>query len=157
MPKGLVRFQKAKDFHFITFSCYKRQALFDGAEPRECFERELEQVRQTYDFVVSGYVVMPEHIHLLIGEPEHGSLAIVLQILKQRTSRRLKSKGTAAFWHRRYFDFNVWTGVKHREKLRYIHQNPVQRELVERPEDWPWSSFRHYTTGLPGIVKIESA
>jgi hypothetical protein len=42
------------------------------------------------------------------------------------------------------------------EKLRYIHRNPVVRGLVARPEDWKWSSYRHYQTGLRGTVEIES-
>jgi hypothetical protein len=56
----------------------------------------------------------------------------------------------------RYYDFNVWSERKFVEKLRYIHRNPVVRGLVERPEDWQWSSFRHYLTGAEGTVKIES-
>ena len=56
----------------------------------------------------------------------------------------------------RYYDFNVWTAKKRIEKLKYIHRNPVKRGLVERPEDWAWSSFRHYLTGESGTVEIES-
>jgi len=53
-------------------------------------------------------------------------------------------------------DFNVWTEEKTRERLRYMHRNLVKRGLVTRLEDWAWSSFRHYATGLPGSVEIES-
>jgi putative transposase len=60
------------------------------------------------------------------------------------------------FWQARYYDFNVWSQRKFVEKLRYIHRNPVQRGLVERPEDWKWSSFRYYASGEPGTVEIES-
>ena len=60
------------------------------------------------------------------------------------------------FWQARYYDFNVWSQTKRVEKLRYIHRNPVRRGLVERPEDWAWSSFRHYATGEEGVVEIES-
>jgi len=60
------------------------------------------------------------------------------------------------FWQARYYDFNVWSESKFVEKLRYIHRNPVVRGLVEQPEDWPWSSFRHYFTGANGVVEIES-
>lgn len=56
----------------------------------------------------------------------------------------------------RYYDFNVWSEAKRREKLGYIHRNPVQRGLVAQPEDWPWSSFRHYATGVEGTIEIES-
>ena len=50
----------------------------------------------------------------------------------------------------------MWSESKFVEKLRYIHRNPVVRGLVERPEDWQWSSFRHYLSGADGAVKIES-
>ena len=61
------------------------------------------------------------------------------------------------FWQPRYYDFNVFTRRKRIEKLRYIHRNPIRRGLVDRPEDWTWSSYRHYLTGEPGPVEIESA
>ena len=60
------------------------------------------------------------------------------------------------FWQERYYDFNVWSEAKRVEKLRYIHRNPVKRGLVERPEDWAWSSFQHYISGIDGVVEIES-
>ena len=50
----------------------------------------------------------------------------------------------------------MWTKRKRIEKLRYLHRNPVKRGLVEKPEDWAWSSFRHYLTGEEGMVEIES-
>ena len=56
----------------------------------------------------------------------------------------------------RYHDFNVWSERKRIEKLRYIHRNPVRRGLVGNPEDWEWSSYRHYLTGKAGVVEIES-
>jgi putative transposase len=60
------------------------------------------------------------------------------------------------FWQRRFYDFNVWSRPKLIEKLKYMHRNPVVRGLVARPEDWPWSSFRHYALGEVGLVEIES-
>jgi putative transposase len=60
------------------------------------------------------------------------------------------------FWQARYYDFNVFTHKKRIEKLKYIHRNPVTRGLVEKPQDWPWSSFLHYSTGKIATVEIES-
>jgi hypothetical protein len=77
-------------------------------------------------------------------------------VLKQQTSRKLKPRGEPHFWQRRYYDFNVRNPAKTVEKLRYMHRNPVLRGLAAKPEDWPWSSFRHYATGVPGTVEIES-
>jgi putative transposase len=156
MTKGLVRYQKCGVFHFLTFSCYRREPLLASSGAFEVFVSELEKVRRWYGFVVAGYVLMPEHVHLLIGEPRRSSLSVALQVLKQNTSRRLKKKQNPRFWQRRYYDFNVWTDRKRIEKLRYMHRNPIARGLVERPEDWKWSSFLHYATGIEGPVEIES-
>jgi putative transposase len=118
---------------------------------------------------VWGYVVMPEHFHLLIGEPEKKNVSRAMQVLKQRVSRRCRRRKKSAdqmmlweslppraFWQRRYYDFNVFRERKHVEKLRYMHRNPVKRGLVESPELWAWSSFRAYWLGEEGPVKIGS-
>ena len=98
MPKSLVRYQHTGQFHFLTFSCYRREPLLNTAQACVIFEQELESVRVRYEFVIAGYVVMPEHVHLLISEPG-SSLAVALQVLKQQTSRRLKRPGVSRFWH----------------------------------------------------------
>jgi len=123
---------------------------------RTTFESALERVRQQYGLCVYGYVVMPEHVHLLVNEPEHGTLAQAMQSLKQGVARRLALRAADPFWEARYYDFNVWGERKFVEKLRYIHRNPVERGFVARPEDWAWSSFRHYLSGEVGTVEIES-
>src|SRR2546426_10049561 len=72
MPRNLKRYSGAGDLHFITCSCYHRRQYLASARRRDLFLTILEQVRQRYGFVVLGYVVMPEHFHLLISEPEKG-------------------------------------------------------------------------------------
>jgi putative transposase len=77
--------------------------------------------------------------------------------LKQIISRKLRlASSITPFWQARYYDFNVWSEGKRVEKLRYMHGNPVKRGLVEKPEDWRWSSFRHCLTGEESVVEIES-
>ena len=98
---------------------------------------------------------MPEHVHLLVGEPERADLAGAIKSLKQGVSRLLIGQATK-FWQKRYYDFNVHSQRKFVEKLQYLHRNPVKRGLCARPEDWRWSSFLHYATGVEGIVEIES-
>lgn len=150
------RYQHQRCLHFITFSCYRRMALLDSEAARDTFEQTLERVRRWYGCRIAAYVVMPEHVHLLIGEPERSELAVVMQMLKQITSRKLRPAHVARFWQLRYYDFPVWSERKVVEKLRYIHRNPVKRGLAARPEDWRWSSFVHHATGKEGVVEIES-
>jgi putative transposase len=156
MPWGLKRFQQSGQLHFLTFSCYHRRAKFAAPRERSIFEQSLEQVREEYGLCVYGYVVMPEHVHLLVNEPERGKLASIMQSLKQSVARRLALRAEEPFWQARYYDFNVWSERKFVEKLHYIHRNPVTRGLVSGPEQWQWSSFRHYANGETGPVEIES-
>ena len=87
MPRGLHRYYGADHLHFITCSCYRRLPLLRSARSRDRLLSVLEQTRQRYRLVVVGYVVMPEHIHLLLSEPEVGTPSTVMQVLKQRTAR----------------------------------------------------------------------
>lgn len=153
MTKGLVRHHSSGDFHFLTWSCYGRKPHLENVPPKELFERTLESMRLRYGFLVAGYVLMPEHVHLLISEPGRMPLSKAIQAIKLSVSVQSEQR---PFWQRRYYDFNVQTDAKHREKLDYMHLNPVRRGLVCNPGDWPWSSFRHYATGEAGRIEIES-
>ncbi|MBV9075725.1 MAG: transposase [Acidobacteria bacterium] len=86
------RFYGQGDLHFITSSCYRRKPLLGTARARDIFLELLEEVRRRFRFDVIGYVVMPEHVHLLLGEPEKGNPSRVMQVLKQRVSHRLLGK-----------------------------------------------------------------
>jgi putative transposase len=177
MPWGLTRFHDSGQSHFVTFCCYHRRRLLSNGETRRIFEAALERIRRSFRLQVYGYVVMPEHVHLLLSEPQGdiesgGSaplkpkgglngppvprvLADALKSLKQGVSRRLIGEAEH-FWQKRYYDCNIRDYPQFVEKLRYIHRNPVKAGLCERPEDWEWSSFRHYATGGEGRVEIES-
>jgi putative transposase len=166
MPWNLERFYGGGDLHFITCSCYHRRPLLGSAGRRDLFLAVLEQVRERYCLVVLGYVVMPEHFHLLISEPERGDPSVVIQALKIGFVRRLMVQTPSAqrspdekitpphFWQRRFYDFNVWSKQKRIEKLRYIHRNPSKRGLVENLEQLRWSSFRSYAYGEVGPVRV---
>jgi len=153
MPDHLKRYQDTGNLHFVTFSCCDRQPCLSSQSAKETFLRSLESARQHYEFCVFSYVIMPEHVHLLLSEPKTSSLATALQALKISVSKQLPEK---PFWQRRYYDFNVFSRNKHIEKLKYIHRNPVHRGLVENPQDWLWSSFNHYASGFLGVVEVES-
>jgi putative transposase len=159
----LKRYYGENDLHFVTFSCYHRKAYLGTPEARDVFVNVLDEIRNRHSFRLIGYVGMPEHVHLLIGEPALSNPSVVLQTLKQRTAKQLlrmsgsetASGRQAHFWQRRFYDFNVWTEAKLREKLDYIHGNPVRRELVSHPGDWPWSSWACYKKSQPGKIRID--
>ncbi len=169
MRRNFTHYYGAGDLHFITCSCYHRQPLLGTSGRRDLLLTVLEEVRQRYQFVVAGYVIMPEHIHLLIGEPQKKNPSTVMQALKLGFARRVIAEehrqgvrhfscfsrsGPQHIWQRRFYDFNVWSEHKRIEKLRYMHRNPVQRGLVALPELWGWSSFRAYSLGEAGPVAV---
>jgi putative transposase len=92
MPKDLHRRYGLRHLHFITCSCYRRLPLFASARAKNLFVKILGEVRNRYGFALAGYVVMPNHVHLLIGEPTKGTPFTVMQVLKQRVSRHLRRR-----------------------------------------------------------------
>ena len=72
MTKGLVRYQQCGCFHFVTFSCHHQLPYLGAAAARDLFESALERIRKRYQMAVAGYVVMPEHVHILVSEPRDG-------------------------------------------------------------------------------------
>jgi putative transposase len=155
MPRGLKRFQKAESLHFITFSCFHRFPFLEASGARDTLQIILEQTRARHQARIYAYVLMPEHVHLLINEPPSILLAQFLKAFKQTASRRLKN-GREQFWQDRYFDRNIRGEAARSEVIRYIHRNPVKRGLVASPEQYRWSSYNHYATGVREVVEIES-
>jgi putative transposase len=152
----LKRYYGTGSLHFITWSCYRRQPLLHIAARRDLWLTVLEKMRNRYRFAVIGYVVMPEHIHLLVSEPQVANPSTVVQAVKLGFSRRLTGAPDALhrIWQSRVYDFNLWSQRKEIEKLKYMHRNPVVRGLVETPNQWPSSSYRFYAYGEPGLVRI---
>lgn len=145
--------------------------LLARPQHRDLLLEVFESVRRRYRFVVVGYVIMPEHVHLLLSEPECGNPSKVMQAIKQGFARNLLRKlrsgddprqgslwntalGDGHVWQARFYDFVVFTEKKRAEKLRYMHHNPVKRGLVLEPRQWAWSSFRDYADGERGIVLV---
>ena len=170
----LIRHYGHGHLHFITFTCYRRLPLLRSIRARNAFVQFLGETRDRYGFSLVGYVVMPEHIHLLISEPAKGTPSTIIQVLKQRVSRRLRRKPRRRasyrqlklpfrnsppflprFWQYRCYDFNVWSQGKFVEKLHYMHRNPVKRKLVAHFRDWPWSSFSFYSMKETGWIRID--
>ena len=155
MPFSLKRYQQAETLHFITFSCFQRLPFLSDPHSKSVVETALEETRSRHNARIYAYVLMPNHVHLLINEPPSILLDQFLKSFKQAASRKLKGD-RKRFWQARYYDANIGGEDARQEIIRYIHRNPVKRGLVARPHDYPWSSFRHYITGHRGVVEIES-
>src|SRR5579862_7897675 len=106
MTRGLIRYQRAGHDHFITFSCFERRPLLESATARSLFENALEGARLRYGFCIFGYVIMPEHVHLLVTEPRLRLLSTAVQAMKISVAMRQSER---PFWQPRYYDFNVFT------------------------------------------------
>jgi putative transposase len=175
MPTGLKRCYGQQDLHFITCSCYDRLPLLGSARARNTFVEILNGTCKRYGFDLVGYVVMPEHVHLLVSEPVTGTPSTIMQVLKQRVALQLRGslrppaparlrpqrssalvRSLPQFWERRFYDFNVWSHKKKIEKLDYMHLNPVKRGLVRHPGEWEWSSYALYADGGQGLVLADA-
>jgi len=149
--KKLRRYEIQGHARFLTFSCYQRRPYFDDQQIRDTFADQLMITRSRLGFKLHAWVVMPEHVHLLVQPslPE-APVSRVLMSLKRRVSTKVLKRWRdenqdtpTQFWQSGGgYDRNIYSSEELTEKTRYIHENPVRRGLVERPEDWGWSSVR---------------
>jgi putative transposase len=168
--KKLRRFETPGDIRFLTFSCYQSLPLFANDAIKDNFVEVLDAVRKKMRFRLFGWVIMPNHVHLLLlpSLPDY-PVAKILKTLKSAFAnvvlrrwqelvapilRRLRdSKGKLHFWQRGGgYDRNIYTEEEFLEKLQYIHDNPSRASLVEKATDWPWSSARWYEGDRAGSL-----
>lgn len=152
----------SNDCRFLTFSCFHRLALFRNNAIKDHFVDHLARARLECGFGLIAWVVMPEHIHLLLWpNVTAGTLSDALQNLKTEFAKQVMgrwrelnapilprlrdSRGRSHFWQRGGgHDVPLGAGKKFADKVRYIHSNPVTRGLVDRGVDWRWSSACWY-------------
>ncbi len=165
MPK-LKHYDNFNTSRFITFSCYHRYQLMLDDRLRLIFLSHLKSICKNYSIDIYGYVIMPEHIHLVLYPREEVSIGRVIGELKSKSAREilllfrrdnssLLSKLTVDkityFWQKRCYDHNCRTPETVIEKINYCHINPVTRGLVKEQMEWKWSSYRWYE-GMDNIV-----
>ena len=140
----------------MTFSCYHRRPLLTPDAAKRIFENALERIRRSFRLCVYGYVVMPDHVHLLVSEPERSLLADALKSLKQGVSRRLIGEAEH-FWQKRYYDFNIRNSRQFVEKLRYIHRNPVKADCVSVRRTGSGAAFVNTQPGARGEWRLSAS
>ena len=174
--KRCKRFNTPHHAHFLTFSCFGRQPFFSGDTDPRWFLEQLDNARNKVGFHIWAYVLMPEHGHLVIWPGETYSISSILWWIKRPFSHRVlthakqnrpefhsRMKRQAAngrpsyhFWQPGGgYDRNLWTDDHIHEKIQYVHENPVRRGLVKRPEDWIWSSYGAWATGERGPLQLD--
>ena len=154
--------------HFLTFSCYHRRRLLDPDVCKRVVLGVLNTCLSKQSARCVGFVLMPDHVHAVVWFPECGQLSLFMKQWKQQSSVRAKRalrescpayageiNPADPFWQRKYYDFNLYSDKKLREKVEYMHLNPVRAGLVDDPCQWPWSSARYYEQGQSVGVPVE--
>ncbi|MEK6799005.1 MAG: hypothetical protein AABZ12_08585 [Planctomycetota bacterium] len=183
MPSRLRRHDEAGHIHFLTMSTFRRLQFF--RHPGVCSGMMLgmNAVRERQAIRWLAYVIMPEHVHLVLlpqrtRDQPPVPISTLLQEFKSIAGRLCKaalrevwrqhrslgtapsngwarSPGEKAFWKPRGYDFNVLAEDKLLEKINYLHANPIRRGLVDRAEDWAWSSYRFYEFGERSPIAMD--
>jgi len=157
---------------FVTTTCNNWLPVLGDQQSMKIVSESLNFVSAKYKADILGYVLMPNHIHLLLflGKPD--TLSSFMRDFKKFTStmlyRQLKGSGSELLseldfrkdgqkikiWKDRFDDFTITQPDTLKTKLNYIHQNPVRKELSETPEAYPYSSARFYNEEEPGMIKL---
>jgi putative transposase len=114
-------------------------------------------VRDRRRFLLGGYVFMPDHWHALLFPGPQDTLPRLMGSLKVASTRLINKhrQGRGDFWQPRYHDHAIRTVKEFLDALRYMHMNPVRRGLVEKPEDWPWSSIHAFGGPRPLRLRVD--
>jgi putative transposase len=161
---------------FITFCTHKKIPLLTNNKFRRVVIDSISAIRAQYSLKLLGYVLMPEHVHLVVVPPEDTKLGPAIGKLKIYSSTRIHEilidlnsamieRLTVTrnkiinfvFWQRRCYDHNCRSTESVWEKVNYCHNNPVKRGLVSKPEDWIWSSYRYYAGYNNVVLNIDIA
>ena len=154
--------------HFVTFNCYRRRGLLSLDLPKKILLGVLNQQLQLQKASCIGFVVMPNHVHAILWFPLPGNLSKFMQGWKRKSSYQIRSWYRDAdtryfnaveigdkFWQPKYYSFEIDNRVKMKEKLTYMHMNPVRSGLVDRAVDWKWSSARWYANRQSVGVQVD--
>ena len=174
MP-DLRHYDNLNTVRFITFSCHNRLNLLNDDNAKLIFLKHLDKVRSKYEFKLHCFVIMPNHIHLIVYPIPGTSIGQVIGELKSWSPREIldnfkladapvldklkvlrRSEERLVFWQKRCYDHNCRGMKSVKEKIRYCHRNPVTRGLVKNPQNWRWSSFNYYAGNEYNLLRIDT-
>jgi putative transposase len=172
----LFKSRDPNTIHYVTSVTFRRVPIFRSDTACSLFINTLDETRSKYPFKLVGYVVMPDHVHLLMN-PQSCNISDLMRRLKGISARRIldwlreenrvaslaklrldnpqRRAHTHAVWLKDFSAVGLWSPKFIRQKLHYIHCNPVRAGLCEHPANWRWSSYHAYLPHKQGDVPIE--
>ncbi len=170
-----TRYNDPGHAHYLTFSCHNRLKLFKELSICELFISNLERIRCQTQTLLWAYVIMPDHVHLLIDLQDKLSVSKYLQSLKKTVSYQAirwiqenkprwipyiqtvqRGKSVFRFWlPGGGYDRNIYGDQTLLKTMNYIHNNPVRAGLVEKPTDWKWSSAKFWEFEEPDPIRLD--
>ena len=172
----LFKSNELNTFHYVTLVTYGRTPVFQGDYASKIFVDTLQEVRIRFPYKLIGYVIMPDHIHAVVNNAS-GTISDWLRRVRGNSAREIlswlrenghrasldklklnppqKRRHSHAVWQKDPSVIDLWSPKFVRQKLNYLHLNPVRAGLCEHPADWKWSSYRAYLPHTSGEVPIE--
>lgn len=172
----LFKSNEPNTIHYVTLVTYNRVPVFRNDRACEIFVATLDEVRQRYPYKLIGYVIMPDHVHAIVnrsvdtisnwlrrvrGNSARNILAWLraeehsLSLKKLELNPSQKRQHTHAVWQKDPSVIDLWSAKFVRQKLNYLHLNPVRAGLCQHPAEWRWSTYRAYLPHEAGDVPIE--
>ncbi|MEW6411855.1 MAG: transposase [Candidatus Zixiibacteriota bacterium] len=161
MPK-LKHYDDLGTARFVTFCCYRMEKSLADHRSKELLIKHLDLARTKHGFKIIGYVIMPEHVHLVLIPPDKMKLGLVVGEIKSLMAREFFVTAHGGdirrhvFWQKRCYDHNCRTTDVAKEKISYWHYNPVRRGLVSQPADYRWSNYNWYAGSSEFPLKIDA-
>ncbi len=174
--KRCKRYDIDGDAHHLTFSCFQRLPLFSKDRTRNWMLQALQLGREKSQYDLWAYIIMPQHVHVILLPHLGVKMSAILTTIKQSVAKRallwlqnnapqflvqledIQPNGNRShrFWQRGGgYDRNLRSVSDIYEKIEYVHENPVRRELCLKPEEWAWSSCRAWETGEDIPIPID--
>ena len=175
MKMNRFKTDEFNNFHYVTAVAYKRLPIFKSQKSCEILIEVIEEIRQIHPFKLIGYVIMPNHVHLILN-PLEEKIGVLMRKIKDKSAHLIvewlkennfteslnkllltakNERQTYAVWQRDFSAIDLWSPKFLRQKLKYIHLNPIRANLCDHPAKWKFSSYYAYLPHEKGAVPIE--
>jgi len=164
---GIRHFDDPGSLRFVTFTCFRHYQYLSDPASRSIVLSSIDHLRTRRQIQILAWVLMPEHVHLVLYPPLAARLGVEIGRLKSWTAHEIvkvregrlpvlkRPNGGNVVWERRCFDHNLRSIQGARKVADYCHLNPVRRGLVTDASQWPWSSYRWYTGKGKVLLEID--